>query len=156
MSPKESKDSKIKTRLSLIENTNYQFNITFDIPVADIIVDETAEIGGDGMGPNPSRLLSTAIANCLSASLLFCLRKARVEIKSLDAEITTTIGRDHEGYLRIKAADVSILPKFASNDSNDPKKIERCEKLFEKYCVVTESVRKGIPVTVEIKRDNLT
>ena len=154
MSSKESEDKKIKTKLTLIERTNYQFNVTFDIPVDDIIVDETAEIGGDGMGPNPSRLLSTAIANCLSASLLFCLRKARVEIKSLDAEITTTIGRDNEGYLRIKAADVSILPKFTSNDSNDPIRIERCEKLFEKYCLVTESVRKGIPVTVKIKRDN--
>jgi len=47
-----------------------------------------------GHGPNASRLLAAAVANCLTASLLFCLRKARVNVHGMRSEATATVARD--------------------------------------------------------------
>ena len=52
------------------------------------------------------------------------------------------------GRLRIGKIKVEIEPDF---DGADAAKIERCLGIFEDYCVVTQSVRKGIDVSVEVK-----
>jgi len=37
----------------------------------------------------------------------------------------------------------------------DVARLERCASLFEDFCVVTESVRKGIPVNVSVTMPTL-
>jgi hypothetical protein len=60
---------------------------------------------------------------------------------------TGTIGRE-EGVLRLQKIDVKIYPKLGNKE--DLVKLERCKGLFEKYCIVTESIRKGLPVNIEV------
>ncbi len=63
----------VLTKLELLEG--YKFKFGFDMEgVPSLVVDEIKPIG-EGSGPNPSRLLSTAVGHCLSSSLLYCLRK---------------------------------------------------------------------------------
>lgn len=93
-------------------------------------------------------MLAAAIANCLSASALFCLRKARVDVRGMRTRATASMVRDERGRLRIGAVDVQIQPETAPADTG---RIGRCLELFEDYCVVTQSVRVGLPVTVGIK-----
>ena len=131
--------------LNLIEN--YQFDVNFNLDVPNLLVDESKASGGDGMGPGASRLIGAAVGNCLSASLLFCLRKARVDITGIQTNVKGTTARNSEGYLRIQNIEVELKPSF--NNPEAPG-IERCKRLFEKYCIVTESVRQGIPVNVTI------
>jgi Predicted redox protein, regulator of disulfide bond formation len=62
-------------RITLEQEDDYAFRIRFDdTAIADLMADEPAPLG-KGEGPNPTRLLLAAVANCLSASLLFALRK---------------------------------------------------------------------------------
>lgn len=64
--------------LSLERLQNYEFRVTFDWDhLAPIIVDESEPLG-QRRGPNPSRLLAAAVGDCLSASLRFCLQKAKM------------------------------------------------------------------------------
>jgi len=66
----------IVTKLKQIQG--YKFKAEFDAEgIPDLTVDETEPLG-ESSGPNPSRLLSVAVAHCLSSSLLFCLSKARI------------------------------------------------------------------------------
>lgn len=137
--------------LNLIEN--FQFNVKFDMDVPDLLLDEPADAGGDGKGPNASRLIGTAVGNCLSASLLFCLRKARVNITGIRTIVKGIIARNAEGYWRIQQFEVNIQPSL--RDSEKSSGFERCKGVFENYCIATESIRQGIPVNVTITPKNV-
>jgi uncharacterized OsmC-like protein len=138
--------TEFKLELELIDKL--QFNVKFDLPEAsDLLMDEPPVFGGSGLGPNASRAIAAGISNCLSASLVFCLRKSKADLKGLKAVATGTIGRE-DGLLRLQKVDVKIIPKLGSE--NDIDKLERCKGLFEKYCIVTESIRRGLPVDIEV------
>jgi len=126
----------------------FQFEVDFKLPEVDeLVVDEPPDIGGEGRGPNASRLLASAIGFCLSASLTFCLRKSRLEVKNIKTKVRGTIRRNKEDYWRIQGIQVEISPSFEPDTPQN--KIERCKEIFERYCIVSESVRKGIPIEVK-------
>lgn len=125
----------------------YRFEADFGWPgVASIVLDEMPPLG-EGAGPNPSRMLATAVAHCLSASLLFCLRKARVEVSAMETTAQATLARNEHGRLRVTRLDVRLNPTVAQADRA---RVPRCLEIFEDYCVVTESVRGGIEVGVDV------
>ncbi len=135
----------VLTKLELIEG--YKFNAVFDAEgVPNLVVDEMKPIG-EGVGPNPSRLLSTAVGHCLSSSLLYCLAKAKIKVKKLETTIEAKVERNSEGYHRIAGLDVQI--RLEVNEA-DKSRVPRCLGIFENYCTVTQSVRRGIDVQVKV------
>jgi len=133
------------TTLELLKD--FEFKVKFDLEnVSDLFMDELAPVG-KGLGPNASRVLSAAVGNCLSASLLFCLTKARVNVEGLKTTVATMLARNEEGYWRVKDIRVKIFPNIEEKFSAQMK---RCVDLVERYCTVTQSVREGINVTVEV------
>jgi uncharacterized OsmC-like protein len=133
------------TTLELLKD--FEFKVKFDLEnVSDLLMDEPIPLG-KGLGPNASRILSAAVGNCTSASLLLCLTKARVKVEGLKTIVATTLGRNEEGYWRVKGIRIKIFPTIEEKFNDQMK---RCIELFERYCIVTQSVRKGIKVTVEV------
>jgi organic hydroperoxide reductase OsmC/OhrA len=133
----------VLTKLVLLDG--YKFSVEFDVDgVSSIVVDEMKPIG-EGLGPNPTRLLSAAVGHCLSSSLLYCLGKAKVKVKKLDTIVKADIERNKEGYLRVTRLDVRIHLEV---NEEDKIRIPRCLTIFENYCTVTQSIRKGIEVKV--------
>lgn len=134
--------------IELEQLTDLEFKVKFDMEqVSDLLVDEPEPVGR-GAGPNASRLLAAAVGNCLTASLIFCARKARAELAGVRTEVTGSLGRNEAGRFRIQGMAVRIhLPALPESR---PEAVERCLSLFEDYCVVTASVRQGIPVRVEV------
>jgi len=125
----------------------YAFRVQFgDEGVHPITTDERLPLGDD-RGPSPSRLLAAAVANCLAASLLHCLRKVRVPIGGLEASAVTTLGRNARGRLRIERIVVLLDPRIAPEHID---RLSRCVTLFEDFCIVTESVKQGIDVHVTV------
>jgi len=126
----------------------YEFRADFgeaDLP--DLAVDEPPPLGS-GAGPNPVRLLGVAIGHCLSASLLFCLRKYRIEVTGMQAMAEGTLVRNPQGRLRIGDIRVTLQPQLGSADGE---RSRRCLESFQDYCIVTESVRHGIEVRVDVR-----
>ena len=135
------------TRVRLARD--YQFVAEFpDLPTmpAPLVLDEPSPLGSY-RGPNAAALLGAAIGDCLAASLAFCLRKSRVNMDHLQADVVTHVGRNEQGRLRITGIDVELELEV---DDADGGRLERCEQLFEDFCMVTESVRHGIPVNVSV------
>jgi len=124
----------------------YKFTVDFGQTIPALLVDETEPIGR-GEGPSPEQVLLTGVVNCLCASLFFALTKFQQDAKGITAVGRCVIDRNEEGRLRVKGIEVSIeLGAEASALS----KIERVISQFENFCTVSESVKSGIPVTVEI------
>jgi uncharacterized OsmC-like protein len=135
----------ITVRLFRKHQFTAEFNDVENSPV--MLFDEPPPLGS-GRAPNAAAVLGAAVGNCLAASLAFCLRKVRLEVDGLTAHVTTHVVRNEQGRFRIGGIDVELAPEL--HDS-DPVRLERCEQLFEDFCVVTASVRQGIPVTVTVK-----
>lgn len=127
---------------------DFEFRVRFDKPqYAELTMDEPAPLGKDA-APNAARILAAAIGNCLSASLLFCARKSKVTLGPVHTRVKARIARTEKGRLRIAGVEVEIDPQIAEGEKA---KAMRCLGLFEDYCVVTQSVRQGIPVDVSVK-----
>ena len=128
----------------------FEFNVKFDEGTI-LLMDEPEPLGEDN-GPSASKVLSAAIGNCLSASLLFCLQKARINTRGIKTTVTTRITRNEQKRLRIGGSRIRIEIDMDKDEA--PNRAERCIQLFEDFCVVTASVRKGIEVGVEVVDQN--
>lgn len=145
-------DEEDKVEIALSRREGYRFEVGFPGTELDPLqMDEPAPLGG-GEAPNASRFLAAAVADCLSASLLFCLQKAHLEVGEMQTRASARLGRNEKGRLRIAAIDVAIeVPGLADNP-----RLHRCTELFEEYCVVTASVRQGVAVNVTVTSDGVT
>ena len=133
--------------ISMEQVQDFEFRVRFDKPqFPDLQLDEPAPLGHDAF-PNASRILAVAIGNCLSASLLFCARKAKAPLGPIRTRVRTEISRNERGRLRIGKIEVDIDPGIP--DTEKARSL-RCLDLFEDYCVVTQSVRQGIDVRVSV------
>jgi len=128
----------------------YQFNVKFDLLQAtDILMDEPPPLGGRA-GPNASRLLAVAAGNCLSASLLFCLTKTleQVPSHSLKTTVTCRLARTEQKKLRVGGLEVQLT---LGDELTQAARLKRCMDLFEDFCVVSASIRQGIPIQVTVQ-----
>ena len=111
------------------------------------MADEPAPLG-DGAGPSPSQLLAAAVANCLSASLLFAHGKFKEDPGRLTTTATCEIGRNEKNRLRVIGMKVTITLGVAPESLGH---LDRALAQFEDFCTVSQSVRTGIPFTVTVK-----
>ncbi|WP_411832344.1 OsmC family protein [Pseudoxanthomonas mexicana] len=140
-------DSLEPIRITLEQESDFAFRVSFDdTALAPLLTDEPAPLGRD-QGPNPSRLLLAAVANCLAASLLFALRKHRNAPGPIHAEICALPMRNKHGRWRIASARATLkLPGHNADYHN----LDRVLAQFEDFCIVTQSVRQGIDVEVNV------
>ena len=116
------------------------------VGTTSLIIDEPEPLG-ENSGPSPARVLSAALASCLGASLLFCLRKSRIEVMGLHTTAHTELVRNERGRLRVGTITVRLEPVVAHDDQP---RMARCIEVFEDYCVVTASVRPAVTVNVSV------
>lgn len=131
----------------LEREAGYRFVAHFPGAAPPLGVDEPPPLGA-GSGPNPSALLGAAIADCLSASLVYCLERAHLEVGDVEAAAEVHFTRNAAGRLRVGSVDVRLRPDIGAAPGG---RAERCLQLFEDFCVVTESVRSGIEVSVTVE-----
>lgn len=132
---------------TLEQQDDYAFLIRFDKDIPPLLADEPPPLGHDA-GPNPSRLLVASVANCLSASLLFALRKFKNTPGQITTSVTAYMERNEEKRLRVGSVDVLIQ---VDSPGDSLEHLDRVLDQFEDFCVVTQSVRSGFPVNVSVR-----
>lgn len=133
--------------IQLRQLEGFQIRAEFDWKKApDLLMDEPPPLG-EQAGPNASRMLAAAAADCLSASLLFCIFKEEPPANCLRAEATCIMIRNEKKRLRIGGLEVKLI---LSDLVKENARFARCKTLFEDFCVVSASIRQGIPMKVTL------
>lgn len=128
--------------------SGHKFEVEFDDPrYTKLIVDEPEPLG-TGEGPNPVRLLSAAVGECISSSLVYCLHKARIGVEGLETRVRMELVKEEKGCWRIEGIRAEIMLEVADGDRA---KVPRCLELFEQFCTVTQGLRLGTAVDVDVR-----
>ena len=93
------------------------------------------------------QLLTAAVGSCLSDSLLFALRKFKQNPEPIRCEVQADVGRNPEGRIRMLRMKAVLTLGVAADQLVN---LNRALDQFEEFCTVTQSVRAGIPVSVEV------
>ncbi len=137
-----------KSVVRLTQLSGYEFQVQVDQPEkCTITMDEPPPLG-KGEGPAAGRMLAAAVGHCLSASLLFCLQKSRVSVQGITTEVQSIVRRGEGGRWRV--AELQVQIDLKGLDPEQQSAFQRCASIFEDYCIVTASVRQGIPVKVSV------
>lgn len=135
-----------RSQVSLRQENDFRFAIRFAEDRPPFHGDEPPPLG-TGSGPSPSQLLAAAVGNCLSDSLLFALRKFKQSPEPILSEAVAIVDRNAQNRLRVQAIRVHIrlgVPRA------NLEHLDRALAQFEEFCTVSQSVRQGIPVNVEV------
>lgn len=132
--------------VTIRRQAKYRFVVDFGAGVPASLVDEPAPLG-DGEGPSPPQLLAAAVANCLSASLVFAHAKFKEDPGRIVTTAVCEIGRNAQNRLRVSALRVSLTLGVAPEALG---RLDRVLAQFEDFCTVTRSVEAGIPCAVTV------
>jgi uncharacterized OsmC-like protein len=91
--------------------------------------------------------LSGAAGYCISASLVFCLRKVRVPFSDLHTTSVAHLMRVEKRLRRVESMEIDIHIDVSEDDR---KAFERCLRHFSEFCIVTESIKGSFPLTIRV------
>lgn len=112
--------------------------------------------GGSGLELCSGDMLLEALVACagvtlkaVSTALEIPLRSATVSAEGdLDFRGTLGVAKD------VPVGFVAIRLAFAVDSDAPPEKLDQLKKLTERYCVVYQTIRGGVPVDVRVTRDS--
>jgi organic hydroperoxide reductase OsmC/OhrA len=133
-------------QVSLHQDRDFRFAIQFDEHLPPFYGDEPPPLGAS-TGPSPSQLLAAAVGNCLSNSLLFALRKYKQAPEPINTEAAVIVDRNPEKRLRVQ--EIRVRLQLGVPRAN-LQHLDRALAQFEEFCTVSQSVRRGLPVNIEV------
>ncbi len=124
-------------------------NMAFEASVGDfkIMLDADPSVGGKDKGPRPKPLTLVSLAGCTGMDVISILKKMRVEPSFFNISVEGELTEEHPKYYH----RIHIIYEFKGEDL--PKdKLEKAVNLSQdRYCGVSELLRKGSELTYEIK-----
>jgi uncharacterized OsmC-like protein len=128
--------------------------VTVDGPDgATLETDMPSSVGGGNSAPSPGWFLRAAEASC--AATLIAMRAAQLGVSLQSVEVTVDSESDDRGILgiddQVPAGPLStrLVARVASAQA-DRAELEQIVRWAVDHCPVTDSVRRAIPMTVEL------
>ena len=135
----------MKEAVNLLWLNNMAFEA--DVDGFKIKVDAKADVGGTNQGPRPKPLMMVALAGCTGMDVVSILKKMRVDLESFNVLVEGDLTDEHPKHF----VSMHIIYEFKGNDL-PMDKLERAIQLSqENYCGVSESYRKAMKLTYEIR-----
>jgi putative redox protein len=107
-----------------------------------ILIDRPASKGGHDQGPMGGELFLAAVGGCFVSTLLAAIKTREADVSEVEAEVTGTLV---DGPTRFSAVEVCVSAKYS-----DRGMFEKLVEIAEKGCIVANTVRGAIELTVRI------
>jgi uncharacterized OsmC-like protein len=107
-------------------------------------LDMPVEFGGNGRYPCPDELFLSAVAGCLLTTFLYFKKKMNVHVTGFRISISATLHGGREGY-RLAGMEATIFAE--AKKSNEPG-LRRCIELARRYCHLTRTLEKAVPIKI--------
>jgi len=132
-----------------IINTEWKGDLTFesDIDGHKVMMDASAEAGGNNSGSSPKKLMLVALSGCTGMDVVSILKKMRVDIEKCTVEVQGDVSEEHPK----RYTKMHVIYKFTGKNLPMDKLQKAVTLSEEKYCGVEALYKMAIQVTSEIQ-----
>ncbi len=130
-------------------SVNWSGDMAFEVELNGfkLIIDADEKVGGQNKGPRPKPLTLASLGGCTGMDVISILKKMHVEPDYFNIEVSGELTEEHPKYYH----KIHIKYIFKGKDL-DQAKIDKAVNLSqERYCGVSELLRKGAELTHEIE-----
>jgi putative redox protein len=130
--------------VSTVFNKNMAF--TANISGHKVVMDTTADDGGEDTGPSPKRLMLAALGGCTGMDIVSILNKMKVPFSDFSIDIDSDVREEYPKiYNRVK-----ITYKIKMAVADKPKMEKAIALSQEKYCSVSAMFKSFAKLETEI------
>jgi putative redox protein len=130
-------------------NLKWMSDLAFEAAIDGhkLIIDAKPEVGGTDKGPPPKPLMMVALAGCTGIDVASLLKKMRIDFDEFNVKVEGDITEEHPKHF----TGMHIIYEFRGKDLPMDKLKRAIELSQDRYCGVSESYRKTMKLTYEIK-----
>ncbi len=134
--------SKQEIKIDWLENMAFKTEINGH----ELVIDASAEAGGENRGPRPKPLMLVALAGCTGMDVVSILKKMRVEVESFSVKVVAEMTEAHPKMF----TGMHVIYEFKGKDLPMEKLVKAVTLSDEQYCGVSATLKQGLKITHEI------
>lgn len=108
----------------------------------DILIDRPEAKGGTDAGPMGGELLLVALGGCFMSNLLEAVRTRQASVRNISASVS--------GTLESAPPRFSEVTMRVTGDYDDRALFEKLVTMSERSCIVANSLKQGIALSIEV------
>ena len=117
---------------SVSTSFNKNMSFTADINGHEVIMDTTADDGGDDSGPSPKKMMLASLAGCTGIDIVSILNKMKVVYSDFSIGVNAVLANEHPKIYNY----VKVTYKIKLAEADKPKMIKAVNLSTETYCGV--------------------
>jgi putative redox protein len=107
-----------------------------------ILIDRPTAKGGQDQGPMGGELFLAAIGGCFSSNLLAAIKAREADVSEVQVEVIASLA---DAPARFATVEVSVSARYS-----DPQLFEKLVAIAEKGCIMMNTLRGKLDLTVRI------
>ena len=111
-----------------------------------IIMDAPERVGGEDNGPIPKPFVLTALSGCTGMDIIAILRKAQKEVQDLTIKVTGELSNQQP----VMYVAIHVNYDFKGDNFSKVTALDAVTLSQEKYCGVSQMLKKALPITWEV------
>jgi putative redox protein len=112
-----------------------------------VIMDAPEQVGGEDNGPIPKPFVLIALSGCTGMDIVAILRNAKKEVNEFDIKVIGELSQQKP----LQYVAMHVIYDFKGDESCKEAAANAVADSQEKYCGVSAMLKKGLPVTWEIR-----
>jgi putative redox protein len=113
----------------------------------ELMLDLDESGGGQNLGPKPKPLLLVSLGGCTAMDVVLILKKMRIEPEYFNVKVEGELTEEHPKHFK----KIKIIYEFRGENLPIEKLQKAIDLSQEHYCGVSETLRKSVEITSEIR-----